>query len=182
MQYQGNAPDPEHLVLMGKVAKPHGIKGEIKVFSYSGRPEDFNVYRQIILYDSDSGAGKEFESERCRIQGKFSIIKLRQVDTRNASESLSGLTVWVYKEQMPPLGPDEFYWHEMIGLDVFSGSDENLGKVTSLFSTPAHDVLVVKGKGREYLIPAKKEFIQDMDLAAKRLIIRKIDGLLEMND
>ena len=182
MQYQGNAPDPEHFVLMGKVAKPHGIKGEIKIFPFSGQPEDFKVYRQIILYNSDTGEGEEYEFERCRVQGKFTVIKLHNVGSRNESELLSGLTVWVHKEQMPSLEPDEFYWHEMIGLDVYTGSNENLGKVISLFSTPAHDVLVVKGKGREYLIPAKNEFIQLTDVASKRLTIKKLAGLLEMND
>ena len=86
------------------------------------------------------------------------------------------------KTDFPKLDSDEYYWHQLIGLQVFTEGGRELGKVASLFSTKAHDVLVVSGAGREYLIPVKEEMIKEIDDRRKKLVITPPPGLLEANE
>jgi len=176
---------PEHyddLVMIGEIVKPHGIRGEVKVYSYSERPENFKYYKKVILQEP-AGSRKETHSIiKSREQGKVAILQLQGVASREAAAKLQGSKVWLKKADFPKLDSDEFYWHQMIGLQVFTDSGRKLGKVSSLFATGAHDVLVVTGGGREYLIPAKKEIIKEINGREKKLLISPPPGLLEANE
>lgn len=181
MSHQISALDQDNFVLVGKVAKPHGIKGELKIFPYSGQPEDFTFFKEILLSHSDKSEGKAFTVTRSRGQGKFAILKLDGVEGRDASESFSGQEVWASKETLPPLEDDEFYWHEMVGLQVVTDAGRQLGTVTSLFASGAQDILVITGTGQEYLIPAQNEFIVTVDNETNTLVVSLPAGLLEIN-
>lgn len=169
-------------ILVGKVIKPHGIKGEIKVFPYSRTPANFKVYREVLLAGKSEGDARHFTIRSCRVQGGAVILKLDGVETRSAAEVYSGFGVWVAKIALAEPAPDEFYWHEMVGARVFVGDGRELGSVSSIFETKAHDVLVVKGGGKEYLIPILENLLRDWDRAARTLVIDVPPGLLEIND
>lgn len=181
MSHLVSTPDQDKLVLVGKVAKPHGIKGELKIFPYSGQAEDFTFFKEILLFDPVSSEGKNFTVTRSRGQGKFALLKLAGVENMDSSELLSGQEVWVRKEMLPPLAADEFYWHEMVGLHVVTDTGQHLGTVSSLFASGSQDILVITGMGHEYLIPAKNEFIVTIDNETKTLVVSPPAGLLEIN-
>lgn len=181
MSHLISAPDQDNFVLVGKVAKPHGIKGELKIFPYSGQPEDFTFFKEIFLFNRDKSEGKNFTVTRSRGQGKFAILKLDGIEGRDSSELLSGQEVWASKEMLPPLEDDEFYWHEMVGLQVVTDAGRHLGTVTSLFASGAQDILVITGTGQEYLIPAQNEFIVTVDNETNTLVVSPPAGLLEIN-
>jgi len=167
-------------VRVGRIAKPHGIKGELKILPY-GEAEDFRLYREVLLAGETTGPARLFQVENFRPQGKMALLELAGVTDREAAEGLAGREVWVAKELLAALAEDEFYWHELVGLRVVTESGRNLGRVKALFATGGHDVLVVRGGGREYFIPARREFMLAVDQEAGLLTIAEVPGLLDLN-
>ena len=178
-------------VVVGKVVKAHGIKGEIKVFAYSGHPDDFKSYEEILLCSAsekgkalqdDPAAGQAHRISQSRSQEKVVIVKLDGVSTRTEAEALRGFEVLISKSELPALDPDQYYWHDIKGLAVATDNGQEIGHVTALMATAAHDILIVTGRGREYLIPATTEFVADINQEAGVMKIIPPPGLLEMNE
>ena len=180
MKDQNSGPDRDRYLLIGKVAKAHGIKGELKFHPYGDDPDSIGHYREVLLQGGPAGNGRTYGVGRCRPQGKLAIVELDGVGDRDSAEALVGCEVWVSKEQLPALADDEFYWHEFEGLTVVTTEGRELGRVKAFLTTGAHEVMVVTGRGREYLIPARNEFIVHRD--AQRLVIAPPPGLLEINE
>jgi len=183
----GSNSDPKNpglvqdLVMIGKIVKPHGIRGEVKVYAYSERPENFKHYDKVVLQEP-AGSGTEiYKVVKCREQGKLAILQLEGVTSREAAEALQGYTLWLNKTDFPQLDSDEYYWHQLEGLAVLTESGQELGKVSRLFSTAAHDIMVVTGAGHEYMIPVKEDIIKNIDEQDGRVIISPPAGLLEIN-
>lgn len=168
-------------IAVGKVAKAHGIKGELKVYPFSGRPDDFRGYRLLTLVGPGQGLTKSYEVELCRPSGNLVLLQLAGLSGRSAAEGLRGWEVRINRELLPTLGPGTFYWHELEGLPVISDAGQELGRITSLLATPAHDILVVTGGGGEYLIPAIAECVAGLAPDGKALVVTPPPGLLEMN-
>jgi 16S rRNA processing protein RimM len=167
-------------ILVGKSIKAQGLKGEIKILPFSGVPEDL-----LAVGDFELRHGQEvlnFKPTGVRGQGKYLVAKFAGVDDRDRAESLAGFEVWVPKEALPELAPDEFYWHDMIGLQAFTAEGRSLGRVASLMATGGHDVLVIKDGDREYLIPATDEIIVRLDEQNAKLVLEPPPGLLEINE
>jgi len=168
-------------VMIGEVVKPHGIRGEVKVYSYSERPENFKQYTKIVLQQPAGNGRRLYKIVKSRPHGKLAILQLEGVATREAAEALQGSTVWLEKDDFPELAGDEYYWHQLEGRMVVTESGRELGRVSKLFSTPAHDIMVVTGAGHEYLIPVKGEIIRQVDQEAGKIIISAPAGLLDIN-
>ena len=169
-------------VLVGKVVKAHGIKGEIKVFPFSKFPDDFKSYPDVIITDEPAGKRVVYRVIKSRSWKKLAIIQLDGVDNRNDSEELRGKEVWILRQYLRQPEPDEYRLPEMKGLQVVTDNGRRLGTVTSLMATPGHDILVITGLDREYLIPAVDELIRDIDEETGTLIISPTPGLLEINN
>ncbi len=172
-------PEGDDYLLIGRVAKAHGIKGEVKLLSYAEDSANTPHYRELLLRGGGSG-DRLYAVARCRPQGKYAILTLAGVADRNAADALIGAEVWVARAQLPLLGDDEFYWHDLVGLAVETEEGGALGTVRGLMATGGHDVLVVAGRGREILIPARHEFIVGQD--GERLVVALPPGLVEMNE
>lgn len=168
-------------IAVGKVAKAHGIKGEIKVFPFSGNPDDFRGYGLLTLVEPEHGLTRSYAVGQSRGMGNLVILQLEGLSGRSTAEALRGWEVRIGRELLPTLGPDSFYWHELEGLPVITDDGKELGRVTSLLSTPAHDILVVTGGGSEYLIPAVGECVAGLAQDGKSLVVTPPPGLLEMN-
>ena len=168
-------------IAVGKVAKAHGIKGEIKVYPFSGRPDDFRPYRLLTLVEPEHGLSKSYAVEQCRPLGNLVLLQLAGFSERSTAEGLRGWEVRIGRELLPPPGPGTFYWHELVGLPVITDAGQELGQVTSLLATVAHDILVITGGGVEYLIPAVAECVSGLAADGKSLIVTPPPGLLEMN-
>lgn len=166
-------------IVIGKIAKAQGLAGELKVIPFSGNPDDLSSFQEIMLV---RGSEKStYTVEKCRSHGKFAIVKLREIRSRDEAEAQIGTEVLVLQSQMPTLAADEFYWHDMVGMRVVTEQGQELGKVTSLIATGAKDVMVVTGQNHEYLIPVVHEIIVRQDKEAGLLVIAPMAGLLEMN-
>lgn len=172
----------ENLLPVGRVAKAHGIKGEIKVYPFSGDPTAFPGYSAVTLIAPDGQELGTYPVTEGRLQGRHALLRLAGIDRREQAEALAGCEVRVDKAQLPPLGEDEFYWQEMEGRRVVTTDGRDLGRVSGFLATGAHDILRVTGRGREYLIPASGEVIAEIDDKAGIIVIDPPPGLLEMND
>ena len=169
------------LVLIGEISKPHGIRGEVKVYPFSEKPENFKHYNNVFLQEPAESGTKIYKVVKSRVQGKLVILQLESVVSREAAEALQGSKIWLERSDFPKLDTDEYYWHQLEGLLVITESGQKLGKVSKLFSTSAHDVMVVSGAGNEYMIPVEGTIIKNIDEQEGKIIISPPPGLLEIN-
>ncbi|MCF6290196.1 MAG: ribosome maturation factor RimM [Desulfobacterales bacterium] len=177
---RGTGP-PDHL-RVGKVLKAQGIKGELKVSSLIHGPDNFKSYSRIILRHPQTGEHREFTLLGSRSRNRNAILALAGVTSRNESEALAGLEVWVNRAELPPLEPGKFYQHEVQGFLAITEDGRELGTVTGLINTKAHDILVIRGRDREYLVPLREEMVRFSRDRQQTLVITPLPGLLDMND
>jgi len=155
----------EEYVPVGKISGVFGVKGWMKIFSFTEPRKNILSYSPI--YMSQKGEWIEMEVSGGRIQGKGVVMGLVNVTDPDQVLPLIGSELAIKKTQLKPTAKDEFYWSDLIGLTVINLNDEILGQVDSLLETGAHDVLLVKNKERksEQLIPyVMDEIIQLIDL------------------
>ena len=147
--------DDAHVVL-GKLTSPHGIKGWLKVYSYTSPMDSILQYPEWWVRQGETLT--KMAIVQGRRQGKGLVVQLKGIDDRTAAEALAQTDILMPKEALPTLASDEYYWHELEGLTVFTLSGERLGQVSYLFETGANDVMVVRGDNdaidkRERLLP-----------------------------
>jgi len=185
---EGNIEDQRNItlandhVLIGEVVKPHGIRGEVKVYTFSERPDNLKLYKSLVLQKPGESGTQTYSLVKSRPQGKLAIVQLQGVDTREEAEALLGSEVWLDKLEFPGLQPGEYYWHQLVGLQAVTETGTVLGRISSMFATKAHDVMVIANAEREYLIPVKDEIIKQVDTKVGKVIIAAPPGLLEVND
>jgi 16S rRNA processing protein RimM len=147
---------------MGRVAGLFGVKGWVKVHSYT-RPRD-----AILDYDTwqlkFADGWREFEVVEGRMQGAGVIARLKGIEDRDAAAKLVGVDIAIERSQLPALKPGEVYWADLEGMKVINLDGVDLGTVSHLFETGANDVMVVQGE-RERLLPYIASVIRDVDLA-----------------
>ena len=147
--------DDTHVVL-GKLTSPHGIKGWLKVYSYTNPMDSILEYPEWWVRQGECLTRMTVvQGSR---QGKGLVVQLKGVDDRTAAEGLAQADILMPKEALPELSDDEYYWHELEGMAVFTQAGERLGQVSYLFETGANDVMVVRGDSesidkRERLLP-----------------------------
>lgn len=169
-------------LLIGKVVKTHGIRGELKIFPYSRIPENFKSYKNVTLTGGKAGLCRSYPVDSCRIHKKTVILRLAGVATMDDAERLCGFQVWLRKSELPAAGPDEYYWYEMAGRQVVTDQGRELGRVTAVFNNGAHDVLVIMDRDREYLVPVRPEIVVRLDSSRRQIIISPVPGLLDLED
>ncbi len=166
-------------MLIGKITKAHGIKGEVKVLSFSGQPENFAHYKQFTLVSEDGKLSPPYTVARARVTSKEVIISLQRVNDRNSAEGLCGYGVLVSKDALPKLSGDDYYLHELEGLQVVTENGQALGRIDSFFDNGAQDILVVLDGDEEILIPLIPGMIVQRDTT--KITICPPPGLLDIN-
>lgn len=151
------------MLLIGRVLKPQGIKGELKIAHYFDAPDDF------VGISSLYAAGKEFRLERVRITDEAVFIKLAGIDDRNAAETLRGAKLRIPRDAAPKPRDGRYYIADLIGLEVVSDGVE-LGRIKDVVQNGAADVYVVNGD-RNFMFPALKSVIKKIDLSTKSVAV-----------
>jgi len=162
-------------ILLGKVSGVHGVKGWLKVFSYTSPRLKITEYSKWYLRKGD-GDWKAFNVINGRKQGKNIIASLDGVTDRNQVEALIGSEIAVHGNQLELLPDDEYYWRDLIGLTVTTIDGVLLGKIDWIFDTGSNDVIVIKnnaGKDKqEYMLPfLLDDVIKSIDLDASQMIV-----------
>lgn len=164
------------MVVLGRIVVPYGIAGWVKIHAFGDDPVSWRKIARWWLASSpeaDDWSARKLEG--LRFHGKSLIAKFEGVDDRTAAERLDGQYVGAPREELPKNAADEFYWDELIGLDVMNEAGESLGKVASLIESGAHPVLVVRdGEGdaaREHLLPFVAQVVKEVAVAERRVVV-----------
>jgi len=160
---------PTNLISMGYITGPFGVKGWVKVKVSTEYSDSLDDYPEVYLGNSQNWSTKKIESSFAR-DGIFHA-KFEGVNDRDAAFALKGKTIAVPRDQFPDAEEDEYYWVDLIGLEVLNLDNEYLGKVTELMETGANDVLVVKDDKLQRLIPFVARHVTKVDLQQKQIIV-----------
>jgi 16S rRNA processing protein RimM len=163
----------EELIALGKVSGVFGVKGWVKVHSYTDPMEKIVEYSNLMV--KHQGQWQEVKPEGGKRQGKTVVIKLIGVDDRNEAELYIGDEIAIRQQQLEQLTEGEYYWRQLEGLDVQTTDGVELGKVHHLLETGANDVLVVRDANegeKERLIPFTiGHTVVEVDLSAQRITV-----------
>ena len=181
-------PDPDRLLLMGRLGRTHGVRGEIKVVPETDDPQRFAEVERLYL-GADPEAVRPYGVDGVRFQypkGRTVVLlSLDGVDSLEAAEELRGAQVYADPDDLPALDEGEAYLHDLIGLDVFELEDdgepasEPFGRVRDLYDG-AQLLFAIERPGLpEVLLPDVDEFVDRVDLEEGRLYVRLPEGLLE---
>ena len=167
------------LIPLGKIVGTHGIRGELRVHAYAGESSALLTARSVFVRASD-GTDSALSIVGVRLNGKKLLLTVKDVNNINQVLHLVGRELYVPREQLPEPEADEYYWHDLLGLQVVTDAGQSLGKLVSIMETGSNDVFLVKGEEREYLIPALAEVVVDVDVKAGIMTISPLDGLLDL--
>jgi 16S rRNA processing protein RimM len=172
----------EETVVVGRIVRAHGLRGEVLVTPASDVPERFLDLGQVFVV----GVGESrtaHEVEEVRPHGDAFVVKLHGVeDPESARRLLTGKALCVARDRVPASGADESYHFELIGLEVVRTDGRKVGRLVEILETGANDVYVVRGPEGEVLLPATREVIERVDAAAGTLWVRPIPGLFAEGD
>lgn len=155
----------ENYIALGYISAVHGIKGWVKVHSWTRPMEAIFDYQPWLLGDDH----KSVNIVDGRKQGKGLAALLPGMADREQAIALIGQQISVSRDQMPAAGKDEYYWSDLEGLEVHTLKGEVLGRVDRLMETGANDVLIIRGE-REHLVPfIQGQFVINIDLAGGRM-------------
>lgn len=159
------------MVVIGRIGAPFGVKGGTHVQSFTQPSENLLRYKQWHLKLKGQWQ-KPVSLLDARSQGKNFVVTLKGYETREAVAALTQAEIGVPRSELPPLGKDEYYWHDLIGLTVFGEDGHVFGQIEGLLETGANEVLVVKNAQKEHLIPyILGETVQKVDLEAQALYV-----------
>ena len=167
-------------VAVGKILKPHGIKGELKVLPETFDVERFHDLENVHLESSGQNRHYKVESVRVTTDGKV-FLRLEGIEDRNAADLLRNSVISISSEESVELPVDTYFHYDLVGMTVFDRfSGKELGILKEIIDASVDDLYVIRGLDKEYLIPARKEFIKLVDVDNKRMEIESIPGLLDL--
>jgi 16S rRNA processing protein RimM len=160
----------EKLVLLGRIVGVHGVRGELKLESYTDPRMRIFRYQPWQL---GTGSGVvQVAGCQGRAQGKGIVATLPGIDDRDAAAALVGSDIRIPRAALPPAAPGEYYWADLEGLEVVTMQGVPLGRVSHLVATGANDVLVIRDGVRERLVPfLPGQFVTEVDIQGGRVVV-----------
>ena len=162
----------EGYVAVGRVLRPWGLRGHVKVESLTDFPERFDPGAPVWL------DGQERAVEDARSQSGYLYVKLSGIDDVAGAEPDRDHLLQVPEASLPPLDQDEFYHHQLVALRVVTTEGDELGRVAEVLATGGNAVLVVRGDRGEVLLPFVDDVIKAVDVGAGLVTVELIEGLL----
>lgn len=165
-------------IYIGRVANTHGVRGGVKVFPTTDDISRFKLLKTIVLEDT-KGKDTEYKILGLKYAGQFPILQLEGVDDMASALLLKQSIVKIPKEEALPLGEDEFYVEDLIGIEIFE-NNEQIGVLKDVMFTGSNEVYIIDMlDGRELLLPAIKDCVLKVSLLKKRMDVHVMKGLLE---
>jgi len=163
------------LFVIGEIVKTRGLRGCLKILAHVQTP-DVIADLEFVYLENVLGQRKYHAVRKIAKSGKFLFLELEDVDNVNEAKALIGCKVLIDNFLLEALPDGEYYWQDIIGLDVYNEDGKHLGRIESIFPTGSNDVYVCKGE-REILFPAIADVIQQIDLVKKTMTVRLLAGL-----
>ena len=167
---------PKDLIAVGSIGAPRGVKGEVRIKSFTEHPDDIATYGPL----SDESGNRHFT---IRITGHAKgmiTAKISGIDTRDQADEIKGTVLYLEKDKLPEPKDDEFYHLDLIGLEAVDDQEGTLGHISAVENFGAGDVLELSGGPHGTLmVPFTQAVVPVVDIANKRVVIQLPDGLLE---
>ena len=170
--------DPGRLILVGRFGAPQGVRGEIRVKSFTAGATAIGAYGPL----TDAKRACAFAFERLRtLKDDMLVAKVKGVETRAAAAALTGVEIFARRDQLPPPKADEFYYDDLVGLEAVTRVGARLGRVAALMNYGAGDILEIapEGGGELLLVPFTRASAPLIDFDAGRIVIeppQEVDG------
>jgi 16S rRNA processing protein RimM len=171
--------DPDEPILVGSIARAHGLAGEVVVDVWSEAPERFQAGRSVTARVPPDGATREMLIETTRPFGERLLVRFAGIGTRTAAEGLRGADLTVARRDVPPPPEGAHYRFELVGLRVRTREGKHLGTVADVFATGSNDVIVVRGGKREILLPYLEDVVLTIDPEQGEMVVEIPPGLNE---
>ena len=170
---------PDDKVLAGIITAAHGIKGEVKLKSFTADPRAIAAYGPLL-----ASTGERFEIARLKARKDGFIATLKGVGDRNKAETLKGVELFVPRNRLPALQDDEVYIHDLIGATVVDGSGEIFGTVVAVPNFGAGDLIEIRPDGSRdtVLVPFARSYVPEIDLAKREIVIDLPEAYLEESE
>jgi 16S rRNA processing protein RimM len=161
---------------VAQIRKSFGLKGELKIESFSRTLDELLQLDQVLLGGNENIAAP-CEIESAKMRGDEIYIKLRGVDDKTAADLMRGQYLFVEETQRKVLPKDKFYIDELIGCSVVSEGGKTYGTITSVDAYPAQMIYTIRTKKGDVMLPAVREFVLNVDVVKKEIVVRPPDGL-----
>ncbi len=166
------------LLEIGRIIRPHGLAGRLKVLSYLESQDALDGLAELFIGRRAQEAAV-FPLHAVQTGREFFILKLGGIEDKDAASKMVGSSVWMPSEAMKKLPDGEYYWREIIGLEVVTEEGRILGRIESVFPTGSNDVYVCRGMAKEILLPAIGDVILKIDRDHGLMVVRLLKGLTE---
>jgi len=165
-------------VAVGEIVAAHALRGVVRVRPYQPPAPSLAAGRTVLL--EHDGSRRPVRIDAVTPHGRDALlVELAGVGDRTAAERLRGARLLVARDDLPPAGDGEFYWHEIVGFAVETDAGEALGAIVETLHTGANDVWVVRDGQREHLIPVIADVVRTIDRDGRRVVISPMPGLLD---
>ena len=162
---------------VGQIVNTNGLKGFVKINPFTDNIKEFETFDSIYVQEKDNLV--EYKIEAVRYVKQMVLIKLKGIDNIDMAEALRNLYVKVKRDSLPKLQKNSYYIADVLECDVYTVDGDVLGKMDDVFKTGSNDVYVVKStEGKQILLPAIKDVIQNIDINNKKIIVKLMEGLL----
>lgn len=160
--------DKAKYIVIGRIGSTYGIKGWLKLQSFTASQLDILDYQP--WYYKDKGEWVVFECDEHKASPERMLIHVKGYDSPEHAKQLTGIELATTRSQLPKLPENEFYWHDLIGLDVYTKEHVLLGSITNILSNAAHPLLEIEGE-KQHLVPLLfDKFIIEVDLSKNKVI------------
>jgi len=168
------------LLLVGKVIRPHGLKGLLRIKAYAGSEASF-LEAETVLFKTVSGEICKFTVTSITPHKNIFLMDVEEITSGDEAEAYRGSEILVQKETLTR-EDDAFFWYELLGLNVYLNTGECLGSISQILTTGSNDIYVVKKGETEIYIPAVHEVVTEIDLENGKMTISPMEGLLDLNE
>lgn len=159
-------------IIVGKIIAPHGVRGDVRIVPLTDDPKRFYDLKEVMLDD-----GSVLVIESVKMHNQYVLLQFKGYHDRTAVEALRGQMLRISRDQAVPLGRDEYYTCDIIGLNVYLESGEYIGKIVNIIETGSNDVYVAQQGKERTLIPALKRVVKEINLEEQKMVVVKEEEL-----
>ena len=166
----------EKRIIIGRIVAPHGLKGEVKIKSFTEAPLDVASYGALMASD-----GRKFMLTDARLQGDVVVVAIAGIADRTSAESLRGLDLTIERADLPEPDEDEFYHADLIDLPVMDASGAEVGRVAAFHNFGGGEVIEIRRGAAGVFVPFTQKMVPTIDLKGGRIVL-SAEGLAAMID
>jgi 16S rRNA processing protein RimM len=165
------------LLEIGRTVKPHGLKGCLRAVSYFESNGPILPTMKAVYLRQGQGDSQLYPLKDAKMRGDHFLLQLEGIDDEAAAKTLVGCQVLIPTDTLMTPPDDEYYWHELMDMEVVTEEGQTLGRIAGIFPTGSNDVFICRGGEREILLPSIGDVIRSVDRQQRVVTVRLLDGL-----